>query len=293
MIRLLAAVLTMIPLLLPAPSAQASGWTWPLPEHRVDRDFAPPADEYGAGHRGVDLAGAPGTTVVSVAAGTVAFVGEVSGTPVVTVSHGAERSTYQPVLAQVTVGQSVAAGDPIGTLLAGHIGCGASACLHLGRIAGETYLDPLDLLGSRYRLIDPDGPPPSPPAVGDGTFLVPVEGAVTSGFGMRTHPVSGGQKMHDGVDFGAPCGTAVHASAAGTVRSAGAAGGYGNRLEIDHGGGVVTSCSHLQSLQVPLGATVAEGQEIARVGTTGTSTGCHLHFSVHHNGVAVDPAPML
>ncbi len=277
-----------------ASSARADGsWSWPLDGRSIDRSYAAPPGPYAAGHRGVDLAGTPGETVTAVAAGTVAFVGEVAGTPVVTVSHGTERSTYQPVLATVEPGRSISAGEAIGTLLPGHAGCGTAACLHLGRIEGETYLDPTQLLGGRYRLISPDGPPPTPPALGSGVLQAPLTAPVTSGFGLRIHPITGEPRAHDGIDFGAPCGTPVAAAAAGTVTSAGSAGGFGLRVEIDHGAGRVTSYSHLSSTSVTSGATVAAGEAVAKVGTTGTSTGCHLHFSVHDGGVAVDPAPLL
>ncbi|MFT4187607.1 MAG: peptidoglycan DD-metalloendopeptidase family protein [Aeromicrobium sp.] len=279
--------------LLAPPASAGQRWTWPLSDHSIAREFAPPAHDYGPGHRGVDLAGSPGETVRAVAAGTVAFVGQVGGRPVVTVSHGAERSTYLPVAATVEVGDAVRAGEPIGTLLAGHTGCGAAACLHLGRLEGETYLDPAELLGGRYQLIDPDGPVPEPPLLGDGTLAPPVEGPVTSAFGMRVHPVTGVYKLHDGVDFGAPCGTPVVAAAAGSVRLAGSAGAYGTRVEVDHGGGLVTSYSHLTSTSVSVGSTVSAGQKVGAVGTTGSSTGCHLHFSVQENGQFVDPAPLL
>ncbi len=275
-------------------TARADGsWTWPLGGRAIDRAYTAPPGPYAAGHRGVDLAGSPGEAVTAVAAGTVAFVGEVAGTPVVTISHGAERSTYQPVHATVEPGRSVDAGQPIGTLLPGHAGCGAAACLHLGRLEGETYLDPTELLGGRYRLISPDGPPPSPPALGSGVLQPPLTAPMTSGFGMRIHPITGEPRAHDGIDFGAPCGTPVAAAAAGTVARAGHAGGFGLRVEVDHGGGRVTSYSHLSSASVATGTPVAAGDTIARVGTTGTSTGCHLHFSVHDGGTAVDPAPLL
>ena len=275
-------------------TARADGsWTWPLGGRAIDRAYTAPPGPYAAGHRGVDLAGSPGEAVTAVAAGTVAFVGEVAGTPVVTISHGSERSTYQPVHATVEPGRSVDAGQPIGTLLPGHAGCGAAACLHLGRLEGDTYLDPTELLGGRYRLISPDGPPPSPPALGSGVLQPPLTAPMTSGFGMRIHPITGEPRAHDGIDFGAPCGTPVAAAAAGTVARAGHAGGFGLRVEVDHGGGRVTSYSHLSSASVAAGTPVAAGDTIARVGTTGTSTGCHLHFSVHDGGVAVDPAPLL
>ena len=277
-----------------ASAARAEGsWSWPLGGRAIDRSYAAPPGPYAAGHRGIDLAGSPGEAVTAVAAGTVAFVGEVAGTPVVAIAHGTERSTYQPVLASVEAGRSIEAGQPIGTLLPGHAGCGAAACLHLGRLEGDTYLDPTEMLGGRYRLISPDGPPPSPPALGAGVLQVPVVAPVTSGFGMRIHPITGEPRTHDGVDFGAPCGTPVAAAASGTVTSVGHAGGFGLRVEIDHGGGRVTSYSHLSSASAAPGATVAGGDTVARVGTTGTSTGCHLHFSVHDGGTAIDPAPLL
>ncbi|MEG9225743.1 peptidoglycan DD-metalloendopeptidase family protein [Aeromicrobium sp. Sec7.5] len=277
-----------------ASSARADGsWSSPLEGHTIDRSYAAPPGPYAAGHRGIDLTGAPGEAVRAVAAGTVAFVGEVAGTPVVTVSHGSERSTYQPVLAAVEVGRSVDAGQVIGTLLPGHAGCGAAACLHLGRIEGETYLNPAEMFGGRYRLISPEGPPPAPPALGTGELRPPLTAPVTSGFGLRIHPITGEPRAHDGIDFGAPCGSPVTAAAAGRVASVSRAGGFGLRVEIDHGGGRVTSYSHLSSAGVAPGATVAAGDTVARVGTTGTSTGCHLHFSVHDHGRAVDPAPLL
>jgi murein DD-endopeptidase MepM/ murein hydrolase activator NlpD len=294
--RILALIVTLAVLAtLPLPSAAADtgGWAWPLPLRGVDRDFLPPPSPYAAGHRGVDLTGVPGAEVSAVAAGTVTFAGVVAGTPVVTVSHGGERSTYQPVSASVEVGDGIDQGDRLGTLLPGHPGCGAAACLHLGRLADETYLDPLDLLGGRYRLIDPEGPPPAPPRVGTGVLSLPLEARVTSGFGMRVHPVTGQRRQHDGLDLGAPCGTPVRSAGPGTVVAAGEAGGFGLRVEVDHGGGRVSSYSHMSRIDVRTGSSVEAGASVGQVGTTGVSTGCHLHFSVHDGGVAVDPAPLL
>jgi murein DD-endopeptidase MepM/ murein hydrolase activator NlpD len=134
--------------------------------------------------------------------------------------------------------------------------------------------------------------------VGDGgTLAMPSQGWLTSGYGWRTHPIFGYRSLHDGIDIGAACGTPVVAAAAGTVLSQYASSSYGNRVIIDHGlvGGVglATTSNHLSSFAVTAGARVERGQVIGHVGSTGWSTGCHLHFSVLRNGVAVDPAPWL
>jgi murein DD-endopeptidase MepM/ murein hydrolase activator NlpD len=194
----------------------------------------------------------------------------------------------------VQVGDAVSARQVIGTLLGEHSHC-PGACLHLGRRVGADYLDPLDLLGGgRFVLVSPDGdPPPPPPAGVAGDLARPVGGPVTSPFGMRVHPVTGVRKLHDGTDFGVPCGTPVHAAAAGTVTAAGSAGAYGRRITIRHGGGLETSYAHLSVLSVPVGATVAAGDVIARSGTTGLSTGCHLHFMVRTHGTLTDPMSLL
>lgn len=268
-------------------------WTWPLGRAGIERDFVPPATKYGRGHRGVDLPGTPGEPVRAVAAGTVTFVGDVAGVPVVTVSHGRERSTYQPVAGDVLLGDAVAAGEPIGTLQPGHAGCGAPACLHLGRLEGETYLDPTELLGGAYRLVDPEGDLPRPPSLGSGELVLPVVGPVTSAYGMRRHPVTGVVKLHDGIDLGAPCGTEVRAAAAGVVTAAGIDGPWGGRVVIEHAPGEATSYSHLQRITARAGQRLEPGEVLGTVGSTGLSTGCHLHFSVHRDGGTVDPAPLL
>ena len=131
------------------------------------------------------------------------------------------------------------------------------------------------------------------PAASSGSFQWPVNGAVTSGFGYRTHPVLGTQRLHAGVDFGAPSGTPIVAAAAGTVVSAGWQGGYGNAVIIDHGGGEATLYGHQSRLAVSSGASVRRGQIIGYVGSTGMSTGPHLHFELRINGVPTDPMPRL
>lgn len=156
-VRLPASLLLLTVLLLPAggPAAAAptppaavpgAGWARPV-DGGVTRPFDPPPDRYGAGHRGVDLAGAPGSAVLAAGDGVVVFAGMVAGRPVVSVDHaGGLRTTYEPVEAVVGAGQPGARGALLGTLAAGHAGCPVEACLHWGLRRGEDYLDPLSLL---------------------------------------------------------------------------------------------------------------------------------------------------
>jgi hypothetical protein len=125
---------------------------WPLdPEPDVVRPFEPPPQPYAAGHRGVDLAGTPGQAVLAALAGTVGFAGSIGGKPVVTVLHGARRTTYEPVVATVEPGQHVAAGDVLGRLVTVDSHCFPATCLHWGLVEGrgedQHYLDPLTLVG--------------------------------------------------------------------------------------------------------------------------------------------------
>jgi len=274
----------------------------------VVRGFDPPDQPWLAGHRGVDIAGVEGQSVVAAMDGVVSFAGMVAGRPVISINHGRLTTTYEPVQPSVTAGQSVAAGQTIGTLLAGHP-CPVEACLHWGLKDGETYLDPLSLLsGGDIRLITADamdtvrahaaamaqslGGPAS--AAG---LVSPAAGDVSSPFGMRLHPILGTWRFHDGMDIAASCGSPITAAAAGTVVESFYSSGYGNRLVIDHG--VVnghqlrTAYNHAQGYVVSVGDQVTQGQLIGSVGTTGASTGCHLHFQVWLDGALTDPQPLL
>lgn len=127
--------------------ADAAPWAWPLVGvHEVSRPFTLPASRYGSGHRGADLPGAPGSVVRAAGAGRVSYAGLLAGRGVVVVVHGALRTTYEPVTAQVPVGAQVALGEALGLLDAGHPGCPALACLHWGLRRGEAYLDPVRLV---------------------------------------------------------------------------------------------------------------------------------------------------
>jgi murein DD-endopeptidase MepM/ murein hydrolase activator NlpD len=132
-----------------------------------------------------------------------------------------------------------------------------------------------------------DGPVP------DGAFVRPVPGVITSVFGPRTHPILGYTRMHTGLDFRAAYGQPIVAAASGTVILAGPFGGYGNTVVVSHGGGLTTLYAHQSSLNVGYGADVGAGDVVGFVGSTGLSTGPHLHFEVRVNGGAVDPMAYL
>jgi murein DD-endopeptidase MepM/ murein hydrolase activator NlpD len=298
---------------------------WPVdPPVEVIRGFEPPAAVWSAGHRGVDLRVAPGEVVRAAAAGTVTFAAVLAGRGVVVIDHGSVRTTYEPVDADAVVGEQVVAGQQIGRLgIGGHC---SGRCLHWGLRQGQEYLNPLSLLGGgtgRVRLVAAaqreqvqaaarrraeqqaaivkagiagsghGGLADSSAPVGHHGFLMPVPGPVTSGFGMRLHPVLKIWKLHDGTDLGAACGTAIRAPYAGRVSAAYFSPGYGNRLLIDHGvidgRHVVTGFNHATSYLVAVGDRVARGQVIGFVGSTGFSTGCHLHVMVWLDGRVVDP----
>ena len=122
-----------------------------------------------------------------------------------------------------------------------------------------------------------------------GTLRRPVPGGISSGFGPRIHPIYDYSLMHSGVDMNGGMGQEIAAAAAGTVFFAGVKGGYGNSIMIDHGGGMVTLYAHQSSFAVSKGQKVNAGQVIGYVGSTGVSTGPHLHFEVRINGNPVNP----
>lgn len=137
------------------------------------------------------------------------------------------------------------------------------------------------------------GGPGSVVAFGTGQMSYPSVGPVTSTFGWRIHPILGYSRFHAGLDFGAGYGTPIRAADTGTVIFAGWYAGYGNTVVIDHGKGTVTLYGHSSQLYVQAGQIVQRGQAIAAVGSTGLSTGPHLHFEVRQNGYPVDPLAYL
>ena len=125
--------------------------------------------------------------------------------------------------------------------------------------------------------------------VWSGSFIRPVSGSITSNFGMRHHPILKKWKKHTGVDISASTGTSIKAADSGEVIYAGWLGAYGNAIIIDHGGGMQTVYAHCSKLLVKKGRKVSKGKIIGRVGSTGWSTGPHLHFEVRKNGNPINP----
>lgn len=116
---------------------------------------------------------------------------------------------------------------------------------------------------------------------------------ISSGFGYRADPFTGGAAFHAGLDFKGPIGASIYAAAAGTVRFVGVQQGYGNVVEIDHGNGLMTRYAHMSGFRARVGQLVQAGQIIGLIGSTGRSTGPHLHFEVRINDRAVNPRPFL
>lgn len=146
--------------------------------------------------------------------------------------------------------------------------------VQLARLPGEDDGDWYDVNGQTERR---------------GAMGMPVAGRITSSFGKRMHPVLGFMRMHKGLDIGAPRGTPIHAIMDGVVQFAGRSGGYGNFVKLTHGGGIASGYGHMSRFVVRSGARVKQGQVIGYVGSTGMSTGPHLHWEVWKNGATVNP----
>lgn len=129
--------------------------------------------------------------------------------------------------------------------------------------------------------------------LGSGNMIWPVKGRITSAFGWRYHPILRTKRYHNGEDIAVPSGTPVHAADGGIVAVSGWRGGYGNYVAINHGNNISTGYGHNSRLLVHQGERVSKGQVIALSGSTGLSTGPHVHFEVRKNGTPVDPLPYL
>lgn len=125
------------------------------------------------------------------------------------------------------------------------------------------------------------------------SYQMPVKGRVSSGFGSRFHPIDKKMKFHAGLDLAVPTGTSVRAAADGVVKFAGASGGYGNLVILEHPDGRETRYGHLKQILVSEGEKVSAGQQFALSGSTGKSTGPHLHFEVRENGQVVNPLKIM
>lgn len=173
----------------------------------------------------------------------------------------------------------------------------ANAALQDDRAVQAAFQRERDDLSRRLqKIIDEElrkaGKDPKPSNNGS-TLSRPVTGRISSQYGMRRHPILGYNRMHDGTDFAAPCGTPIWAAANGTVVQRYYSSGYGNRIVVNHGimrgVNVMTTYNHLSRYNVSNGQKVTRGQVIGYVGTTGMSTGCHLHFMVLVNGNHTNP----
>ncbi len=122
-----------------------------------------------------------------------------------------------------------------------------------------------------------------------GVLSAPVNGRISSGYGMRRHPILGYMRMHAGVDFAAPYGSPIYAASDGIISYAGRHGGHGNYVRIEHGGGIGTGYAHMSRIAASPGQHVRRGQVIGYVGSSGLSTGPHLHYELYRNGATVNP----
>ncbi len=137
-------------------------------------------------------------------------------------------------------------------------------------------------------------PEPEPEPSGEvPSFSHPVSGGISSPYGFRIHPIYGTSRLHTGVDYNSPSGAPIGSAAPGTVIFVGTFSGYGNTVMVSHSGGYSTLYAHMSGFNTSTGASVGRGDTLGFVGSTGLSTGPHLHFEIRLNGSAIDPAPLM
>ena len=146
-----------------------------------------------------------------------------------------------------------------------------------------------DVAGTALIVSFSTSPPPEPRLAGSLPTFMPISGRLSGAFGWRTDPLHGSGRFHAGVDLAAPAGSPIRATSDGSVTSSGWAGGYGYMVVVSHGNGVETRYAHMSAVAVDVGRSVRQGDVIGLVGSTGRSTGPHVHYEVRIDGRAVDP----
>ena len=180
--------------------------------------------------------------------------------------------------------RSAAGEGQVGDLLYAGLDRGGRPAVELMRWGKEGQFYEASGLGAAQRTVEV--------TTGGVRMASPVNGRMTSGYGLRRHPILGYARMHAGIDFGAAWGSPIFATADGVVSYAGRHGGHGNYVRLDHGGGLGTGYGHMSRIAVAPGAHVRAGQVIGYVGSTGLSTGPHLHYEVYRGGRTVNPLSM-
>jgi murein DD-endopeptidase MepM/ murein hydrolase activator NlpD len=194
----------------------------------------------------------------------------------------------QKILAAMIAGQKV---DPAVIAQLGYDMSSSASAARGGPFDSATQADPtFKSLFTSWKKLD---------NIAEGAIAIPSEKPVrtaefTSGFGIRSDPFKGYAARHQGIDLAAPIGTPVYATADGLVTTAGwNSGGYGNLIKVDHGRGIETRYGHLSAILVHAGQRIVRGQQIGRMGSTGRSTGSHLHYEVRIDDHAVNPIPFM
>ena len=206
------------------------------------------------------------------------------------VSQAAAADYLQALATQIDVGSEISPDDKFDLVVAnsraatGENVPGALLYAGIDRVGARDFQLMRWPLGGRMQWLEASG-------VGRQTsgMIWPVQGRITSGFGTRVHPILRFARFHKGIDFGAHWGSPIVAAADGQVLRAGWAGGYGQQVRLAHGGGIVTTYSHMSRITAPAGSIVRQGELIGYVGSTGLSTGPHLHYEVYKDGVPVNP----
>ncbi|TFC03119.1 M23 family metallopeptidase [Cryobacterium mannosilyticum] len=208
----------------------------------------------------------------------------------------ADTEREQSLAKQDDAAQAVMAAVPVADTLAAVQVAQADVDAASADLAALALTTPAAAVVSELRPLPAIPPVADTGRLSDQGWAKPAAGRITDSFGPRlVHPVPGVSDFHRGTDIGAGCDAAIYAATDGIVESAGALGTYGNWILLDHGNGIETGYAHIAAgeILVGVGDRVSAGQVIAGVGSTGASTGCHLHFEVRIDGTAVDAMPFM